>query len=197
MSLGRKRITERLGPSKWLEMRHMRAGSKCKALAPPPPGLVCLHVRQEEGASTLFLVGPGPARVPTSHRSLQTGCPPFSESGSIQFLLPWPLRSSSTEVGRSSLPQSKKTYNCTHLGALTSQKLPRIRLEPRAPDTGERVKRPCSASSLLWAGMSPKLCLSKYSTICAAGQEAESVGTCRYVLGLAHESINLGSALRC
>lgn len=114
-----------------------------------------LHMRQEEGASTLFLVGPCPARVPTYHQSLQTGCLPFSESGSIQFLLPWPLRSSSTEVGHSTLPQTKKTYNwevrTAHTLELSLLKIiPHTRLEPRAPDTRERVKRPpfCILSAL-------------------------------------------------
>lgn len=148
---------------------------QCKALAAfqPSRGLACTPAglwQAEAGRryQHSFPMRPCPARFPIYHQSQQTGSLPFSESGSIQFLLPWTLRSSSIEVGHSR----------------PLKILPSIRLEPRASDTRESVNRPCSTSSLLWARMNPKLCPSKYATIGADGQGAESVGTCRYVLGL-------------
>lgn len=112
------------------------AGPKCKALAgtfqPPSAGLICTGagLQQAEAGRRCqhsFSRGALPSQGSHLPSEPENWLPPFSESGSIWFLLPWLLRSSSIEVGHSSLPQTKKTCNwdigthSTYLGTQTSQ----------------------------------------------------------------------------
>lgn len=149
-----KRPQRSRGPSKWFEKTQMKgssgsAGPKCKTLAaafqPPPAGLICTGagLQQAEAGRRCqhsFPRGALPSQGSCLPSEPENWLPPFSESGSIWFLLPWLLRSSSIEVGHSSLATGTLGHTAHTLGLRPLKILPSIRLE-RASDTRESVKK--------------------------------------------------------